>query len=331
MNLPTLSLPRWFFSLSALMLLISITENSHASRTYSPSDVYAGVEYATRIVDEILISKKIDNLQVPRSREKAVKPMHVYELHITALSELYHYALKQNRRPPPLTTSSPINYTPTDVYYLTQLLINNVEEIHRDTGGEIDFTLNDHTGKSPAHVYQKLFELYYKLKRLNGFSKVSPSEVYAQIYRAKEDLQTSLLTLSKRLEANEEDKKRLLVTAIYGMHPDGTVMPAIAPGKKPGDVLEKVLEVRSKLNTLRTANKLSEIKIPDAKKFGQVKPIDILLQTQFIIAELNLLKMPMVIHSTTNSSKPATDKTPSDVYYEMEHIDYMLERLLRVL
>jgi hypothetical protein len=305
--------------------------NIQAAQSYTPSNVFSGVAHANYVIDRILDIKGINKIKLPKSKEKSAKPMHVYELHVSVLGELYNYAIKNNRRPPPLAVSTPIKYTPTDVYYLTQLVIRNIEEIYRDSGGVMDFSIKTHINKTPVDVYQKLFELYYKLNRLNGKNKISPSEVYAHIYRAKEDLQYSLLTLSKRLDNMEEEKKRLLITAIYGMHPDGTILPPTEQGKKPGDVIKKAFEVRGKLNELRKRNGLSEIKRPKFNEYKTVRPIDVFLQTQFIIAELNLLKIPMNIHSTTNSTKPNTGKTPSNVYHEMKHIDYMLDRLIHSL
>jgi len=317
--------------LTPLFLIYIFLENAQAAQTYTPGNVFAGVEYSNRILNRILESKGIRNLKVPQSKEKAAKPMHVYELHVSVLHELYDYANKNNRRPPPLAVSSPIKYTPTDVYYLTQLMMNNIEEIYRDSGGVIDFSMKNYTDKTPVHVYQELFKLYYNLNRLNNKNKVSPSEVYAHIYRAKKDLQTSLLIISKRLDDSSEKKKRLLVTAIYGMHTDGTVMSPLEKNKNPGDVIEKAFEVRDRLNELRKRNNLSIIKHPTKDEYSKVKPIDVFLQTQFIIAELNLLKIPMELHTTTANVSKASSKTPSDVHHEMKHIVYMLDRLMKVL
>lgn len=314
-----------------LLLVLCFTGNVKAGQTYTPSDVFAGLEYAHRILDQVLLSKGIGEIRLPHSNEKAAKPMHVYELHLSVLGELYNYAINNNRRPPPLAVSTPMKYTPTDVFYLTQLVLTNIEGIYRDSGGGDKYSIKMHANKTPSEVYQNLFALYYKLNRLNGKSKVSPSEVYAHIYRAKEDLQYSLLTLSKNLDDSDEEKKRLLVTAIYGMHPNGTVMPPQKQGKKPRDVMVKAFEVRGKLNKLRQRNKLSPIKRPELSVYGTVSPIDVFLQTQFVIAELNLLKIPMGLHHSTNSAKPVFGKTPSDVYYEMMHIDYMLDRLMHTL
>lgn len=314
-----------------LVFLMLVFGETQASQSFTPNDVFSKVEFSIGLVDRLLKAKNIKDIQIPISRELDAKPMHVYELQVSVLAELYSYALKQKRRPPMLAVSTPIKYTPTDVYYLTQLVTRSLEDIFHDAGGFVDFSLNLHTDKSPAEVYQGLFELYYKLNLLNGKSKVSPNEVYAHIFRAKEGLQLSLLTLAKRLDNKEEVTKRLLVTAIYGMHPDGSMITQLEPGKKPGDVMVKAISLRGKLNELRKRNQLPEINQPKSNDFAAVKPIDIFLQTQFIIAELNLLKIPMGITSTTISPKSVTGKTPSDVYQEMRHIDYMLDRLIQAL
>lgn len=312
-------------------MLLSVITTANAAKKYSPSQVFAGVEYANTLMKKILSTSEVGKISLPRSREKFAKPMHVYELHTSAIAELYRYAVDNDRNPPPLAISTPIDYTPTDVYYLTQLVINNLEEIYTDGGGVIDFQMRVHSGKTPANVYQELFELYYRLNLLNGKKKVTPTEVYAQIFRAKEDLQYTLLTMSKRLDNEQEKEKRLLITAIYGMHSDGSTMTKLEMGKKPSDVFDMALIVREKLNALRVDNKMPKIKAPSVKDFtGKIKPIDIFLQTQFIIAELNSLKVPMFINSTTNSVKFFEDKTPSDVYQEMKHIDYMLKRIIEV-
>jgi len=308
---------------------IWVAPSAFAAQQYTPNDVFSGVSFANILADRILAHKNIKNIKLPKSRETDAKPMHVYELHSSILTELHKYALTHGRRPPPLAISTPIQYTPTDVFYLTELVVRNLRDIYEDDGGKIDFKAKTFSGKRPADVYQILFELYYKLNRLNGRPRVSPNEVYTHIFRAKEDLQYSLLTLSKRLGESEENRKILLVSAIYGMHPDGTLMPPREEGKRPADVLRKVFQIREKLNQLRQHSNLNAIAIPRFEEYGEVNPIDVFLQVQFVIAELNLLKIPMDITTTTNRPKPVTDKIPSDVFHEASHIEYMLDRLLK--
>lgn len=331
MNLEKIA--RYFSTMvSAILMTLVLVGNAQAAHNYTPSHVFSNIEYADKMLDGLLASKKITEIKPPLSKEYSIKAMHVYELHVSVLAEFHRFSVSIGSTPPPLPISTPIEYTPSDVFFLSELLSNNLEEIYFDQIGAPDFSQRTHSGKTPNHVFQKLFVVYYKLNRLNGKSKISPNEVFAQSLRAKEDLQYTLQTLSKRLDSSEEEKKRLLVSAIYGMHTDGSVISSIEPGKTPGDVVERTFTVRDKLNLLRERYKLPKVPHPEMNVyFGNVKPIDVFLQTQFITAELNLLKLPMKVTSTTNSAKPAAGKTPSDVYQEMKHIEYMLDRLLNVL
>lgn len=223
------------------MLAISFLLSSNhlfAAKQYTPSDVYTKVDYAFRLTQALLEKKGIDDLSYPVSYEKAIKPMHVYELHVSAIVELYRYAVENDLTPPPLTFSSPIIYIPTDVYKLSSIMLNSVESIYREEIGFINLSHYEFEGKTPNDVYSKLYKLYYGLVRLNNAKRVSPNKVYAQAKRAKEDLQLLLLTLSKRLGNNDMNKERLLVTATYGMHPDGSSMSSYENGKKAKDVVE---------------------------------------------------------------------------------------------
>jgi len=316
----------WVLVFSALLVSVGAS----AAQKFSPSDVFGDVEYANRLASRLLSDKDIQTLKLPMSFERSAKPMHVYELHISVLSELSIYALSNQLRPPPIATSTPINYEPTDVYYLTQLIVSKLEEIHIDKLGELTISVKQFSGKSPSNVYQEIFNLFYRLSVLNGKSKISPSTVFEHITRAQEDLQRTLVTLSKRLDDSKEEKKRLLLTSVYGTHPDASSLSTKPEGKTPGDVLKKALDVRAKLNILRTRYNLPSIQQPQIEAYNGIKPIDVFLQTQFIIAELNLLKQPLKISSATSRARTAKDKTPSDVYYVMQHMEYMIERLISV-
>ena len=81
MTFKTLKL-QYFISIFAVSTVLMTT--AHAAKKYSPSHVFAGVEYANLLVSKILAKNGVGNINIPRSREKAAKPMHVYELHISA-------------------------------------------------------------------------------------------------------------------------------------------------------------------------------------------------------------------------------------------------------
>ncbi|MHA2936894.1 hypothetical protein ACXJY6_01215 [Vibrio sp. RC27] len=305
-----------------------LSGTSYAEKKYTPSDVYANIDYASRLLVKVLEEKNITDIALPKSHETAVKPMHVYELNVATIAEIYQYTLENKLTPPPLTFSSPINYSPTDVYYLTQIVTDAIERIYENNVGVNVYNVERFSNKSPKDVYDKLFKLYAKVLRLRGYDKVSPNQVYAQTYRAKTDLKSIISTLSNRLDDLNFDQKRLLVTAAYGMHPDGSKMEAYEKDKTPKDVVISALSVRKKINQLKEIYKMETLAIPQENSFSKVTPSDAFLQTQYIIAEINLLKKPLNISNSTDIAIEVKNKKPSDVYQEMKHINYLLDRLI---
>jgi len=218
-----------------VLSLVQITR----AENFTPSDVFSQVNYANQLAMDLLKEKGVSHYDLPLSRETQVQPMHVYELHVSVLAEIYSYALSQGYRPPPIVVARPMSYKPTDVYYLSLLAVKKLEEIHKDKLGFSDAQLKEFKNKSPTMVYQEIFALFYRLNLLNGQAKISPSIVFSHVTRMKEDLQTTLLLLSRRLEqtpANERTK-RLLTTATFGTHPEGTHLANKLDGKNPSDVL----------------------------------------------------------------------------------------------
>ncbi len=310
-------------------LLFIFTQTANA-KSYTPSDVFSQVDYANQLAVELLDERGITQYKLPVSYEKQVKPMHVYELHVSVLAELYDYAITLQVRPPPIVVSTPISYQPTDVYYLSELVVVKLKEIHSLKLASSNASPNYFSGKTPVMVYQEIFKLFYHLSLLNGRTKISPNEVFSQVIRAKEDLSTTLMILSRRLTSSSDNEytKRMLSTAIFGTHPDGTHLATRQENKTPKDVIQVAFKARENLNNLRKIIKLKEMYIPKINSYQKILPVDVFLQTQFIIAELNLIKQPKKINTTTNRGKFYKNKTPSDVYYQLQHINYMLERLL---
>lgn len=304
------------------------TANALDADENDPSEVFSALAYGNQLSSSMLNEKEIEIPAKPVSRETEAQPMHVYEMQNSVLREIYDYSLSNEMRPPPITVSTPIEYTSTDVYLVTEVIVNFIEELHTEIIGEPKFLVEEYEDKTTPEVFQELFTLYKLMTLLNGKEKISPNEVYAELNRAVEDFKYTLSTLSKRLPASDEMKKRLLITAIYGMHPDGSTLPDMITGKTPKDVLQTAFSVRSKLNDVRMKYNLSAVAIPSISEYESVAPIDVFLQTQFIIAELNMLKMPMKISTSTNNAKPTSGKTPSHVFHEMKHLEYMLDRLL---
>lgn len=320
-----------YFTTFATILYLAIAQPLKAEQQYTSGDVFANLVYGNQLVDELLAKDKKSLSPLPQSLETDIESMHVYELHVSILHELMSYTLNNGFRPAPIASSQAITYTPTDVYYLSKIITTKLESIYSDKIG-INFKIKPPvTSKSPSQVYQQAFELFYRLSALNGQERISPNVLYAQVLRAKHDLQASLLAISKRLDDSDEKVKRQLVTAIYGINTDGSMLAKKQQSMKLSDVLQQTLTVRNKLNQLRKHHNLPIIQKPELNNYPQIRPVDVFLQTQFIIAELNFLKQPWDVHTTTNNAETANDKTPDDVYHQVLHIEYMLDRLIKVL
>lgn len=316
-----------------VVLLLSgmiLRQPAHAQDA-TPSDVYGIIDFSARLADQLLVQNKLELTRSPVSHEIDVRPMHVYELHVTVLKELYDHARQSGMKPPPLPVSTPIPYSPTDVIMLSRLVRGYLENVYGKLETKEAVYIIGYKDMTPTHVYTRLFDLYSRVARLNGKNQISPDDVYAQIFRAREDLQYILLSLSKGLANAEERKKRMLVTGIYGMSPDNRPLSGIEMDKTMSDVLARALEVRDTLNTLRGKYELEQIRRPKTEDYEDIGAIDVFLQTQFIIAEINLLKQPLNILNITNPAKVFFGKTPSDIHQELKHIDYMLNRLSQVL
>ena len=94
---------KWIYKMKTahgivILLLISLNiltiSTVSAARKYSPNDVFSNVEYSSRLMDALLEKRAISDIVMPYSMESQAKPMHVYELHIAVLTEIYDYALK---------------------------------------------------------------------------------------------------------------------------------------------------------------------------------------------------------------------------------------------
>ncbi|MCG8613028.1 MAG: hypothetical protein MI864_21155 [Pseudomonadales bacterium] len=320
----------------SFLILIAFCPGAQASSAagfpegVSPSDVYASVDTSNSILDLMLVEKKIAVPELLQAQESRVEPMHVYQLHIAILDRLYETLRATGLRPPPKVSTSSINYVPADVIILS----NMVQEHIRKWGEHINSTPivpeYVYVNKTPTDVFRLLFTVYQKVMLLSGFDKITPNEVYEAISVARKDLQTTLAEYSKLLPDSRQRDKRLLLTAIYGTHPDGSVLPEKVEGKKPSDVYGKLLDVRRKMNDIRRNFDLEPIPAPNPIE-RIVQPGDVLLQSYIVSAELALMKGTLNTLNSPQKGKRVQGKTPSDVYQAALHLEYMLDRLSGIL
>ncbi len=275
----------------------------------SPSDVYATVDRLNRSVDVLLAAKQIPLPPPQRSLESGLGPFHAYQLQLACIEKLHAFQRNTGMRPIPLVVSTPMKYFPADVKKVADLMLAEVRKVASTWNVEgLPDGVNKVSGKTPTDVVKATLNLFAKLSALGGLTKISPSEVYAQITRAVVDGESILKQI--------DPASRYLVDA-----------PVSEPGKTPADAFARCLELRREINKLREGLGLNTTPVPRITAGQQLQPADVFMQTQIIIAELNLLKMNTDTVSSTPLAIPVQGKTATDVHQQVAFLQYLIPQV----
>lgn len=228
---------------------------------------------------------------------------------LTALLLCSEAVLAQYDIEPTPSDISDQNITPSHVYQKTQEIITDIKSIRaannktasaREPGVQ--------TNKRPLHVYSKALEVIDKIAHYQDsigmksvvagqlpLRKVTPTEVYEQA-------ESILVELAR-------------VKAAQGIQSQQEAVAFIA-GKGPSDVYELMWRASYLLDEL----------------VGQTSPNEVFRNTQYILAELELIADKLgVEHSAQGSRQRAADKTPKDVNLEAFKTLHRIGRLERYL
>ena len=137
---------------------------------------------------------------------------------------------------------------------------------------------------------------------------MTPNEVFAQMYRAQNDVKSILGKI--------DPARRYRVDA-----------PESPPGLVPADVMKEALKARESLNKTRRHFNLDPIPVPELMSGAKFLPTDVFIQTQIIIAEINLIKIATGTVSATPLPIPVKGKSPSDVHQQAVTMDYLLGQI----
>ncbi len=278
----------------------------------SPSHVYARIDLLDRSLDVLQSDWNVELKQtdMPLAVEKDLKPMHVYQMVLIGtwrLQQLDDHPNVQVKHIPTIS-ADPRVYHPTDAFFMVDMMLTNVRAIGAKLGLEMPTDEMAFADKEPTDVFNRAVRVFIKLNALCGFDELSPSEVFAQMVRGVEDVKSIL--------RQADPACRYRIDA-----------PPTQPGRTPGDVFAKCLEVRKQINTLREALGLEPTPIPSLPNREAIRPRDVFFQTQIIIAELNLLKGPLATQSSSPLTIPVSGKTPTHVHEEASMILYLLEQV----
>ena len=275
----------------------------------SPSHVFSKIDRLDRALDQLLTARGLPAQTFPDEVEKGLKPMHVYQAVLSCSNRLQELDDQLDVFAVPTITVRPTEYAPRDVFFVVITMLDNVERIAKKLDvGDLPTDEVTVTGKTPTDVFGIATRVFVKLNALSGHDELRPAEVYAQMVRGVEDVKSIL--------RQNDPACRYLINK-----------PASQPDRKPADVFQKCLEIRSLINRHRTELDMPTIPVPDPPDY-EVRPRDVFLQTQIIIAELNLLKMRLSTVSTTPLPVPVSaDTTPTDVHGQATMIEYLLNQV----
>ncbi|MCA9122095.1 MAG: hypothetical protein H6822_31965 [Planctomycetaceae bacterium] len=287
----------------------------------SPTDVYAKTELLNRSLDRVIETWNqqglgervvhVDESDYPLAIESDLRPMHVYQTMLICTWRLQQFDDHADVRVKhiPTLASQPRVYAPRDVFFLVTMMLENVNRVGIKLG-VTDMPSDESTfeNKSPTDVFNEAVRVFIKLNALNGREDLRPSEVFAQMVRAAEDVRTILRQADPacryRIDRPENEATRT-----------------------PSEVFAKCLEIREQIN-IHARNLGMRLTPVPQQPTNALLPRDVFFQTQIIIAELNLMKL----HFGTVSSTPLTievsdDTTPSDVYQQGLMVEYLLQQI----
>lgn len=276
---------------------------------FTPSDSFATMDMADRSLDVLTKAEGIEKKEVSKLAEQGLGPMHVYQLATACNDMIIRFEKKKGIRPMPKIVAAPAEYIPEDVKILGGLILAEIRRISNCLRVS-DLPQNEEhfSDKTPTDVFGKMLQVFIKLASLAGIEKITPSETFQEMTRAVSDVKSILKHI--------DPAQRYRIDA-----------PASATGVKSADVFKECLLIRQDINALRKSLNLNVVPVPEVSENRELHPFDVFIQTQIIIAELNLLKMATGTVSLTPLPVPVTDKMPSDVHQQALMVRYLLSQI----
>ncbi len=272
-------------------------------------DVFATMDIVDRSLDVLMKAEGIEKTEGSELAEKGLGPMHVYQLAAACNDVMIRFEKKKGIRPMPKIVAAPAEYIPEDAEILAHMMLDEIRRISKSLGLS-DLPQNEERfyNKVPTDVFKKMLRIFLKLNALAGVEKITPTETFQEMVRAVSDVKSILKhidpTLRYRIDA-----------------------PVSRPGMKPADVFKECLLIRQDIDALRKSLNLDTVPVPEVSEKHELHPSDVFIQTQIIIAELNLLKMSTGTISLTPLPVPVSDKVPTDVHQQALMIRYLLSQI----
>ncbi len=311
--------PRGISMLIAGLLFIGISGlaiGAHAPSAWAeeskttPDQVYSVMDLSEQILQTLLQAKGIEPEQDLRLMEFNLSPIHAYQMAVAVIDLLIDYEKELGLRPMPNVVATPMDYTPADVKFLADMILAELQRVLSSLSvADFNQYPSRFTAKTPTDVFDISLSLFVKIGILADRERITPSQVYPQMVRAAADVRSIL--------AHIDPARRYRIDA-----------PVSPGGLTPADVFAECLKIRADINDLKEKMGLSVLTIPNIETDQKLHPADVFIQTQIIIAELNLLKMATGTISATPLAVPVSKKSPSDAHQQAGMVRYLLKQIL---
>lgn len=263
---------------------------------------------------------------VPKVKEQ-LSPMAVFELNLSIIQLLHHHELQLGLRPIPIVTTSPIKYYPADVHFLSELIIGRLKRIAKfykiKNIPMPKVKLEETIGPQDVFVQTLLF--YQKLLALSGTKEISADQIYNESFRAVQELRNIVIHLLPKIR--DVRSRRILAASLHGLNPYGGSKLRIAKDKKRvEDVYEKSIQIREELIPLLKRYRVHFTALPKKPK-KHPTTLDAFIEAQIILAELSQWKDVIDVETSTPVTVLAKEKTYTDVYQELQEIEFILDKL----
>lgn len=272
----------------------------------SPNDAYAAMDQVDRTTDRLLEAKQRKSAPTPKSYETDLQPMHVYQMAVACTNRTAELAASVGAAASDPVTVTPRKYFPKDVLEQAETMLTNLRAYAdaSDISG-LPEDRGEFTDKTPSDVFSLSLSVFIKASTLTGNAKISPNEVFAQMSLAV------------------ANTKALLEHSGITFNTDG---PKPEAGRKPADVFERAIQTREQINKICAHLGLDEISTSKLEEGVKIRPADVFIQAQIILAELNRIKVEAGMSESTPPPEVVAGKTPTDVWTQVALVGHLADQ-----
>ena len=291
---------------------------------YDPADIAKTTNHVFAVSEhnlkELKVYKNYRGIKTPVRTipaQSGMQPKHVYQKALENLSKISRLRIQLGLGEIVVPEYPLRKITPTEVYDLAVRLDAEMEIIYEQNGidaipANLDIYMKEFDQKTPTDVFTNIWCYSFILDTIIGSEGYTPSDVYQEASRIKEEIKLIASHLGKDIEVS---------------------LTTMTLNQKPSDVIIIAREVRDLLSQAKKHAGIFEQRIVTGKQIienRQISPDDVFNEVGLILAEIIELKLHLGITKASVKAPNVSDKTPSDVYRQLEISREIIKELLNI-